>query len=570
MNEWLKNFLIQIKELWGKWGIVQKCILGGILLAAIGGIIALLSVSSSPTLAPVIDAPIRDEEARDRIVTRINQEGIRATVSPAGIIQVPDELAAKRMRSLLIREDLIPSGTDPWAIFDRERWTITDFERNVNLQRAQTQMISDHIKALDDVDDARVVIGWPKDELFASEQDPVSASVTIFPKPGSDITESQSRKKIEGIQKILKFAVPGLKDENIVITDQAGNMLNDFAGLAAELRMKMIEEEAKHISAEEAKYKRVILGSLQQTFGADRVRDLNIKIDKDMSKRAVNTEEFFPITIRPRTPGLAYDDSEIVPSVTRSRYTAATEYSGTGFNPEGPPGVEGQTMPVFRDMSNLTGTVKQDINQVNEELNKKVTQEEKSPGIDRVTVSVNIDGTWSWKYDEKKNPMILPNGSIEREYTPVSPEDLRATQLLIQDAIGYSAARGDSVTVQNIRFDRTAQFAEEDAAYFRQQQFKTTVIVFISGLVLLFLAFVLFRAITREIERRKRLAEEERARREAAMRENALLQAEEEGMDVSISVEERTRLELQENVANMAKEHPEDVAQLIRTWLLED
>jgi flagellar M-ring protein FliF len=29
-------------------------------------------------------------------------------------------------------------------------------------------------------------------------------------------------------------------------------------------------------------------------------------------------------------------------------------------------------------------------------------------------------------------------------------------------------------------------------------------------------------------------------------------------------------MELQENVANMAKEHPEDVAQLIRTWLLEE
>jgi flagellar M-ring protein FliF len=48
------------------------------------------------------------------------------------------------------------------------------------------------------------------------------------------------------------------------------------------------------------------------------------------------------------------------------------------------------------------------------------------------------------------------------------------------------------------------------------------------------------------------------------------MQAEEEGMDVSISVEERARMELLESVANMAKEHPEDVAQLIRTWLLEE
>jgi flagellar M-ring protein FliF len=187
-----------------------------------------------------------------------------------------------------------------------------------------------------------------------------------------------------------------------------------------------------------------------------------------------------------------------------------------------------------------------------------------------VTVSVNIDGQWRWKYDEKRNPVVLPDGSIEREYIPVPPEDIRATTALIQNAVGYNAARNDAVTVQNIRFDRTKQFAEEDAAYFRAKQFQLTVVIFLSGLAFLLVCFILYRTISREMERRRRLAEEERSRREQAMRDQALIAAEEEGMDVSISVEERTRMELQESVANMAKEHPEDVAQLIRTWLLEE
>jgi len=206
----------------------------------------------------------------------------------------------------------------------------------------------------------------------------------------------------------------------------------------------------------------------------------------------------------------------------------------------------------------------------NEEINRRVTQEERSPSIDRVTVSVNIDGTWKWKYDEKRNPVIAEDGSIEREYTPVTPENIRATQTLIQNAIGYSAARGDSVTVHNMQFDRTLQFRDEDAAYFRQKQLQTTILVFLVGLVVLLVAFILFRTISREIERRRRLEAEERARREEALRQQALMQAEEEGMDVSMSVEERARMELLETVTNTAKEHPEDVAQLIRTWLLED
>ena len=196
--EWLKKLIAQVAGHWSKWSMVQRIILVGIAVAVIAGFGVLITVSSIPTMVAVIDAPIRDEGARDRIIMRINQEGVNATVNAQGIIQVPDQVTAQRMRGLLIREDLIPQGTDPWAIFDRERWTITDFERNVNLRRAITQMVTDHIRALDDVDNANVTIVVPADRLFASEQNPVSASVIITKKPGSDITEN--RKKIEGIQ----------------------------------------------------------------------------------------------------------------------------------------------------------------------------------------------------------------------------------------------------------------------------------------------------------------------------------------------------------------------------------
>ena len=83
-------------------------------------------------------------------------------------------------------------------------------------------------------------------------------------------------------------------------------------------------------------------------------------------------------------------------------------------------------------------------------------------------------------------------------------------------------------------------------------------------------AFIIFRLISREMERRRRLREEELSRQHQAMREAALRSAEEEGVEVQMSVEERARLEMQENAINMAREHPEDVAQLIRTWLVEE
>jgi flagellar M-ring protein FliF len=183
---------------------------------------------------------------------------------------------------------------------------------------------------------------------------------------------------------------------------------------------------------------------------------------------------------------------------------------------------------------------------------------------------VNIDGRWKIKYNDKGEPTIGPDNTIEREYVAIPDEEIKKAQALVQDSIGYSRLRGDSVTVQNIQFDRTRQFAEEDASFLRQRQFQTTILLFLAGIAVLLVAFIIFRVISRELERRRRLREEELSRQHQMMRESALRQAEEEGVEVSMSVEERKRMEIQENAINMAKEHPEDVAQLIRTWLLEE
>ena len=570
MGEFFKKMWGHIKNIWVKWSIFQRALLIGIAVLIIAGIVALFGVSSRPSYVPVFSTPITDQDTLDNIVRRIDEEGVK-TIVTNGLVQVADERTARRMRGILVREDLVPKGTDPWAIFDKERWTATDFTNNVNFRRAQTQMITDHIKALDDVDNANVIVEVPEKELFRADQNPVRASVIITPRPGSDIASlPPNRKKIEGIQKLLMYAVVGLKEENIVITDQNGIVLNDFTGMAAMDRIKIIESEQKQILQLETLYRAKVLQALQSTFSADRVRDLNIKIDMDMSKKAVQTTEFFPFTLKERTPGLAYDDSQLLPSVPRSTSTSTTTWKGTGFNPEGPAGVEGQTPPAMKDMSNIYGQMEQKTDVQNQEINKKESQEDRSPQIDRVTVSVNIDGKWKMKFDDKKKPVVTEDNTIEREYIPVPEKELSDAKSLIQDAIGYNPRRGDSVTVRNIPFERGEEFRLQDAEYFRKKQIQTMFIIIIVGLTILLLGFIIFRTISREIERRRRQAEKDRAMREQALRESEMMRAEQEGMDVSISVEERSRMELMESVTNLAKEHPEDCARLIRTWLLEE
>jgi flagellar M-ring protein FliF len=568
MNEMLKKTLERLKTLWNSWGLVQKLILGGVIIAVIAGIVMLVSVSGAPTQIRLISTPISSDDELRQITSRLDQEGISFSVGEGNVLYVDDEQTRSRANSILLREDLIPKGTDPWAVFSIDRFTVTDFERNINLRKAIIQEVTKHIESISDVDKANVVIEIPADKLFAEDQKPVTASIIIYPKPGADITTN--RKKLEGIQKIIRFAVSGLIDENIVITDQNGLVLNDFAGLEDFDRIERTKREQQLVQRQEAYYRAAVLKALQQIYTPDRVRDLNIKIDMDMSKKSVSTEEHFPFELKPDNPLTPYDDSIIQPSVRLSTEKTNYEYQGTGFNPEGPAGVEGQTAPAYKDLQNMVGTATQTHSIENEALNTRASVEDRSPTIDRVTVSVNIDGVWKWKYNEKGEPVVKAEGGIEREYVAVEPVDLDAAAALVRDAIGYDRMRGDSVTVRNIQFDRSVQFKGEDQAFLQKQQTNRIILYSLIGVAFLLIAFIVFRLASRELERRRRIAEEKRALEQQMLRENAIRQAEEQNIEVSMSVEERKRLDLQEHAINMAKEHPEDVAQLIRTWLREE
>ena len=567
MNEKFKNLTGKLGTLWGKWTGVQKGIIIGVAALALVLVVVLMRWSSKPTTAPVLDMAITDVELRDKILLRLNEENVKTSVSSDGIISVSDEKTARRMRSILIREDLIPKNASPWAIFDVERWTRTDFERKIDVRRAVIEEVRRHIKALDDIDDASVVVNMPEKALFQSEQNPVTASVVLYPAPGSDV--SSNRKKVEGIQKILKLAVEGLKDDNITIADNTGSVLNDFGAMKDMDRLSLIERQQRLIAKLEREYESKILIALQKIYGTDRVRELNIKIDMDMSERSAVTRELRPTVLKADNPSTPYDDSEIVKSVTISSETAQTIWEGNGINPEGPAGVEGQTAPSYKDASNITGRSTQTISKTNEDVSRRDTTEVTSPELGRRTVSVNIDGSWIKKKDDKGN-YIIKDGSIEREYVEISDAELRQTAKIVQDAIGFDATRKDSVTVANIKIDRTGQFDEEDIAYFRAQQRQKIILLSLAGIALVLLFFILYRIVRREVERRRRLKEEEALRQAQLERERILWEAEQANADVSMTVEERHRLELQENAINIAREHPEDVALLIRTWLMEE
>ena len=230
MKGQIKEFFNSIGRFWKKLRQAQRVSIILILAIAFALIVFISSAGSTSFMTPLFTARIVDTSLLNTISLRLDQEGVSHKISD-GMIYLQSRGDAQRMIALLMREDLVPKNASPWDVFKMDRWTTTDFERNVNLRRAISVSLEQHIESLVDVDRARITLVMPEKSLFTEDQKDVSASIIITPHPGSDIVSNP--KKIQGIIKLVKFAVEGLEDKNITISDTAGNVLSDFAGMAA-------------------------------------------------------------------------------------------------------------------------------------------------------------------------------------------------------------------------------------------------------------------------------------------------------------------------------------------------
>lgn len=570
MNEWFKNMIEKFQNFWKTSSVIVKVIVIGIALAVVGAVIFAVNVSGSDSTVKLFPQAVTDESVRNQILDRVARENVQVYVNDEGVISVNDEKTARRIRTLLSVEGLAPSNYDPFAEFYNRSWSTTDAEQNVRRKNAISAALKQHLESLSDIDVAFVTLVLPDKALFASEQNPVTASIAIRPSRTSDILSD--RRKVKGIQDYILKAVEGLSAENLTIIDQNGHILNDFEGMAESDRVSIIEKQQKLIRKMEAQLEAKVLAALQNNYTSDRITDVIAHYEMDMSEKHSDSTIYSPIQIKPDNPDTPYDDSEYRDTLPISQQTVTKEWQGTGYNPEGPAGVEGQTPPVYSDVSNVIGKSTETGVSQNNVINTTHITEKVAPQPGRITISANIDGIWKLKKDPKTHEYIIneEDGSLVREYTPISPEDLAKIKEYVEAAVGFSKSRNDIVTITNIPIDHTQEFREFDEAYFKKLQTRRTILLVLAAVAVVLVGFILFRIISKEIERRRRAREEELLRQQQLAREQALWEAKDEAQTVTMSVEESRRAELQENAINMAKEHPEDVAMLIRTWLMEE
>jgi len=180
----------------------QKAVIFAIcvLLLIIIGILIFDSMGGSQVL--LFSAPVVNPILQENIINVLGQEGINFSIDSNNYILIENEVLARRIRSLLIMENLIPPALEPWELFAQEPWSMLDFDKNQNLQRSLSLLAEAHILALPHVEMVSVT-------LRAPEGAAISANVIISPSQSSDV--------LNGIERILILAIRGLEVDNIII-----------------------------------------------------------------------------------------------------------------------------------------------------------------------------------------------------------------------------------------------------------------------------------------------------------------------------------------------------------------
>lgn len=529
MADWKERYL----QFWQKMDKRQKYALAGIGALLIFAIIGVSYMyGSKPEMQPLFT----NMETKDagEVAAKLKESKVDYTVQEdkAGTtILVPAKDVHKLRLDLAVQG--LPRGTKGFEIFDDSKLGVTDFQNKVNYLQALQGELTRTIEQIDAVESARVHIVLPEDSLYKKNEKPATASILLKLKPDKELNQ----KEIKGIVNLTAHSVQGLQAEDVTIIDSEGKILNDpdnqqndnknTLGNTTLTQIKMTQKVRQQMQAEVQTLLDNALGE-----GNAFVR-LNVELDFD--QRQTDRQTFSPVV----------DDAGIL----RSSQETQEAYNGTSNTPGGPAGITANT-PGYVAANNTNAQYSKQQATRNYEINEENQKTIASPGaLKRLNIAVLVSDRLTAEQQD----------SISRA---------------VASAVGIDPDRGDTVSVEPVPFstelsDRRAR-EEQNARDAANRVLYLEIAAVVLPLLLLATAYYLYR-------RKKRLEEEaaqEEMQRQAELEEQRLaMQKTEAGVpdeSEELSEEEQAHLTEKQTLEKMINDEPDQVAELIKTWLAEE
>jgi len=447
-----------------------------------------------------------------------------------------------KLRIDLAKEGLAPKGgIVGYEIFDVTKLAITDYERRINFLRALQGELARTIEGIENVENARVLLVLPKKELFTEEEKPVTASIKLTLTPHTTLSVPQ----IRGIINLVSHAVEGLSPENVTIVDNKGNILSDIKEAA--------DGKLEDLAAKQLEVQRAEAKDLEQRIRKKLARALSPDSVEVIVKWEMNFDRIESKSEKYSMPG--FEQLKVSDEIIKE------ELKGQVTTPGGPPGVEAQ-MPGYKGVISPSGPVeyKKDESRTNYLADKEEVMKVKSPALSKISVAVLIDGI----YERDKYGRLKLDKDNKPIYRPRTKEEMTKYKNLVWGAIGAEEGkiypdREYIVQVENVQFDRTQEWIEELRVQ-REEEEALLRIYIIAGIIGLLLIAGLIALMIHRRNIITRMEAERMAALEAARRR--------ELEEKEAAVEERVT-PLEEEIRKLAMEFPQQVGQIITTWLAE-
>jgi flagellar M-ring protein FliF len=363
----------------------------------------MMRMASAPSYTTVM-AGI-DPKQTGKITEALDAKGVKYEIQNNGTAVAVDRSQIGAARIALAEKGLPSSAQPGYELLDKQKLGASDFQQQVNYQRALEGQLAQTIGQIDGVGGATVQLVLPQDQLFQDKQSQAKASVLL-----SGSGQNLQPGAVRGIAQLVSGSVKGLTQNQVSITDSSGQLLwPTSAGGASDGQMAATTKqaaEARYAQSQESNLNAL----LAQTLGPGKAQ---VQVNADLNMDQATKDQ------------LVYAKKGVPLETSRE----TEQLRGGGANAGGAAGTASNTVPSYAagggggnsNYRHTTGSTKFGVN-------KQVTRTKVAPGtVKRESVAVLVDSS-------------------------VPPAQLRAIRAAVQNAAGLDPTRGDKMSVSQVAF----------------------------------------------------------------------------------------------------------------------
>ena len=409
----------------GNIGILRQLFLmvGLAASVAMGGAIVLWSVGEE--YRPLYSSLDHMDPGEVLNILQSSQIDHKVDENTGALLVAADQIHDARLK--LAGAGISPDGSFGFEMLDKEQPLGTSqFMESARFKRGLEGELGRTIASIQAVRGARVHLAIPKTSAFIRDVRKPTASVFLDLYGGSGINTEQVR----AIANMVAFSIPELTIQNVTVVDQRGNLLSNFD---ADQDMAMAHKQLDYVREMEGRLVKRVSSILEPVLGEGNFRaEISANVDFTQVEQ---TDELF----NPDLPAI------------RSEQMVEEGRGGGGVG--GVPGAlsnqpprDGQAPEQIVDggaaapVGSVSTSRRQSVR--NYELDRTISHTRHQVGrLRRLSVAVLVDNTTN--IDSETGEIVS---------VAIEQSELDQLAILVRDAVGFDAARGDSVNIINSAF----------------------------------------------------------------------------------------------------------------------